>query len=93
MGNVVDCCEVIVHSPGTLVCRWSKHAPSSTPYPIWKIIEPTSVHANSYWATRPESPLDTNNIVRVGAEGLLTLEQYDRAWKDYRNEKLWEILK
>jgi hypothetical protein len=37
--------------------------------------------------------MDTNNIVRVGAAGLITLEQYDRAWKDYRNEKLWEILK
>jgi hypothetical protein len=77
---------------GTTVCRWNQHVPHPTPRSMWSIIEPTGPQVKSYWAYGIGWARTTHRI-RVAAKDLLTLPEYERAYKDYCNEKLLEVLK
>lgn len=77
---------------GTVVCRWSEFIPYPHPVTTWIIEEPTGPYVSSYWA-RGLGWGKTHGSVRVGADGLITLEEYERAYKDYQNEQLVKLLK
>lgn len=88
MGRVVE----KVMPRGTTVCRWNPHVPYPTPRSMWIIIEPTGPTVRSYWAYGIGWAKTTHRI-RIGADDLLTMPEYERAYKDYCNEQLLKVLK
>lgn len=82
-----------IYPRGTTVCRWNPHLPYSYPKATWTILEPTGPQVRSYWAYGNGWAWLRDRKVRVGAFDLITVDEYKRAYQDYENNKLLEVLK
>ena len=83
----------VVYKRGTTVCRWNPCIPYSYPRATWTILEPTGPQVRSYWAYGNGWAWASCHKVRIGAFDLITIPEYERAYQDYQNNKLLEMLK